>query len=194
MIVHFIGSTKNLENDLPYLKAIIEVLHDRGAVLARDWLGAAVNNPDKSSSYFNDSKVDWTEVHREDLAALSRSDIVIIEATTYSFQNGFFASQAINNKKPTLIIARFDSKSHPLFGIKDKLLTTKSYSNKEELRKIVDKFLKANTIATKDLRFNFFIDRQIYSYLREVSYESGKNKSEIIRELIESEIDKQDKQ
>ncbi len=191
MIIHFIGSTKNLDEDLTYLRRIIEVIHTNGVILARDWLGAAVSARKQDSSYFNDDKVDWSEVHRENLAALSRSDIVIIEASTYSFQNGFFLSQALLAKKPVLVVARLNSRTHPLFGIKDKLLTTKQYEKEDELAKIVNTFIKNNTIPTKDLRFNFFIDRQIYNYLREVSYETGKNKSEIIRELLEQEIDKE---
>jgi hypothetical protein len=191
MIIHFIGSTKNLDDDLPFLRRIIDVSHTNGAVLARDWLGAAVNIDGQENSYFNDEKVDWNEVHRENLSALSRSDIMIIEATTYSFQNGFFLAQALLTKKPVLVVARLDTKTHPLFGVKDKLLTTKQYTTESELTKIVNTFIKNNTILTKDLRFNFFIDRQIYSYLREVSHETGKNKSEIIRELLEQEIDKE---
>lgn len=188
MIIHFIANSKHLNEDLPYLQSVIEEVHDTGGVLARDWLGAAINNKE---SYHNDDKVDWSDVHKENLAAFSRSDIVIIEATRYSFQQGFFTSHAILHKKPTLIVARLDEKKHPLFGIKDKFLTTKSYSTEDELRKIVNKFIKTNTLSSKDLRFNFLIDRQIYSYLREVSYETGKNKSEIIRELLEQEIERE---
>jgi hypothetical protein len=188
MIIHFIGNTKHLNEDLPFLQTIIDVAHDNGAVLARDWLGAAINT---KASYSNDNKVNWSEVHAENLSAFSRSDIMIVEGTRYSFQQGFFISQAIAHKKPVLVIARLDAKSHPLFGVHDKLLTTKEYKTADELAKIVNKFIKSNTISTKDLRFNFFIDRQIYSYLREVSYETGKNKSEIIRDLLEQQIDEE---
>lgn len=187
MIIHFIANTKQLDEDISFLRSIIEEVHDNGGILARDWLGAAINN---NENYHNDNKADWLDVYNENLAAFSRSDIVIIEATRYSFQQGFFTSHAIQHKKPTLIVARLDEKKHPLFGIKDKFLTTKSYSTEEELRKIVNKFIKSNTLSSKDLRFNFLIDRQIYSYLREISYETGKNKSEIIRELLEEEIDR----
>ncbi len=192
MIIHFIGSSQNIDENLPYYETIVDVAHNNGAVLARDWLHAAYGNSGNKTSYLNDDKVDWTEVHRENLGAMSRSDILIIEATTYGFQHGFFISHAILHKKPVLVVARLDSKKHPLFGVTDKLLSTKQYQTKEELEKIVNAYIKANTIATKDLRFNFFIDRQIYNYLREVSYETGKNKSEIIRDLLEEEIDRKD--
>jgi len=192
MIVQIIGNASNLEEDLPFYHAVLEVIHDSGAVIARDWISAAQNRFDKNIIR-DDAKVEWDDVHKENSEAISRSDVVIIEATNYGFQEGFYTSQALQQKKPVLLVTRKNIRSQLIHGIRHKLLTTQHYDNKEELKKIVTKFVKANTIATKDLRFNFFIDRQIYSYLREASYETGKNKSEIIRELLEQEIDKQER-
>jgi hypothetical protein len=189
VIIHFISNTKHLNEDEPYLRSIVNTIHNTGAVLARDWIRTALASVDSAHHKEN---VDWKEVFKEELAAFQRSDIVIIEATRYSFRQGFFISQAMEHKKPALVVARLDPTSHPLFGIDDKHITIKQYTSSEELIKIVNKFIKANTISTKDLRFNFFIDRQIYNFLREVSYETGKNKSEIIRELLEKEIDRQE--
>jgi hypothetical protein len=192
MIVQIIGSAKNLKEDLPFYHAVIEVIHDSGAVIARDWISAAQNRIDKGIVR-DDAKVEWDDVHKENNEAISRSDIVIIEATNYGFQEGFYTSQALQQKKPILLVTRNNIRSQLIYGIRHKLLSTQHYNDKDDLKKIVTKFIKANTISTKDLRFNFFIDRQIYSYLREASYETGKNKSEIIRELLEQEIDKQEK-
>jgi len=64
------------------------------------------------------------------------------------------------------------------------------YQTEADVAKIVGDFLMENTISTKELRFNMFIDRQIYGYLRSESLETGKNKSEIIRDLIMREIQK----
>ena len=184
MLVHLTSSARNLEEDLPYLRTIIETVHDQGAVLARDWIGAAINRTRKNKS----ETEDWADIHNESCDAIMRSDIIIIEATQYSFQQGFFTSFALSNKKPTLILSRNDLKGRSLSGMRHRLLTIKEYSSKDDLEKTVKRFIKDNTVSTKDLRFNFFIDREIYSYLREVSYETGKNKSEIIRELLEQEI------
>lgn len=193
MIVQIIGSAKNLKDDLPFVHGVVEVIHDTGAVIARDWMSAAQNRLNKNIIR-DDTKVDWESVHQENIEAITRSDVVIIEATSYGFQEGFYTSQALLHKKPVLLITRQKLRSQLISGIKDKFLTVQHYDSLDDVKKIVTKFIKANTIATKDLRFNFFIDRQIYSYLREVSYETGKNKSEIIRELLENEIDRQDKE
>lgn len=188
MIIQIIGSAKNLKEDLPFYHSMLEVIHDDGAVIARDWISAAQNRLDKNIIR-DDTKVVWEEVHKENSEAISRSDIVIIEATNYGFQEGFYVSQALQLKKPVLLLTREDIRGRLIHGIKHKMLTVQHYDTQEELKKIVDKFIKINTLSSKDLRFNFLIDRQIYSYLREVSYETGKNKSEIIRELLEQEIE-----
>jgi hypothetical protein len=190
MIIQIIGSAKNLKEDLPFYHSMLEVIHDDGAVIARDWISAAQNRIDKNIVR-DDTKVVWEEVHKENSEAISRSDIVIIEATNYGFQEGFYVSQALQLKKPVLLVTRENIRGRLIHGIKHKMLTVQHYDTQDELKKIVDKFIKTNTLSSKDLRFNFLIDRQIYSYLREVSYETGKNKSEIIRELLEQEIERE---
>jgi len=194
MIVHVIVSNNGIKESLPYLQSAVEAIHDSGAVLSRDWIGAAKRHVEKSSEPdLSDTISDWNQFHQENLDSLSRADIVLADVTSYTFPDGFYTLYALEHKKPVLLVTRNDIRTCLLAGIQHKLLTTSHYDTKEDLKKIVTKFIKANTIATKDLRFNFFIDRQIYSYLREVSYETGKNKSEIIRELLEQEIDKQER-
>jgi hypothetical protein len=191
MIVQIIGNAKNLPEDLPFYHNILEAIHDDGAVIARDWISAAQNRIDKGIIR-DDTKVEWDDVHKENSEAISRADIVIIEATNYGFQEGFYTSQALQQKKPVLLLTREDTRGRLMHGIKNKLFSIQHYDTGEDIAKIVGKFIKSNTVSTKDLRFNFFIDRHIYNYLREVSYETGKNKSEIIRELLEEEIDRKD--
>ena len=57
---------------------------------------------------------------------------------------------------------------------------------------MVEKFLNENDIQSKDMRFNFFIDRKIYNYLRWAAFKTGKTKAEILRDLVQNEIEKQD--
>jgi hypothetical protein len=191
MIIQIIGSAKNLKKDLPFYRSVLEAIHDEGAVVARDWISAAQNRFDKGVIR-DDKKVDWEGVHKENSEAIDRADVVIIEATNYGFQEGFYTSQALQHKKPVLLLTQENIRGRLIHGFNHKLLVVRHYDNTDELEKIVSTFIKSNTISTKDLRFNFFIDRPIYSYLREVSYETGKNKSEIIRELLEQEIQRRD--
>jgi len=190
MVIYFLGSVANFEDDLPYYNKIIDVIHDKGCVLARDWI-SIVKAAGGGNLYRQKEDIDWEDVHNENVHALKRSDIVIIEGTARSFQQGFFTSLALQSKKPTLVLIRGeDVTKRPLSGFRYKQLTMASYETLKELESTVSKFIRANTISTKDLRFNFFIDRHIYNFLREESYELGKNKSEIIRSLLEKEIER----
>ena len=42
------------------------------------------------------------------------------------------------------------------------------------------------------MRFNFFIDRPIYNYLRWAALKTNKTKAEILRELVQREIENKD--
>lgn len=193
MIVHIIASNTDIKESLPYIESAVEAIHDSEAVLSRDWVSAVKRRIEKNSEVDLTKRVsDWDQFHQENLDSIARSDVVVADVTNYTFPDGYYTLYALQHKKPVLLVTRKDIRTSLLAGIKHKQLTIHHYDTKEDIKKLVTKFIKTNTIATKDLRFNFFIDRQIYSYLREVSYETGKNKSEIIRELLEQEIDKQE--
>ncbi len=185
MIIHLTGSAHDIEKDMPFYRRIMKIIHENDGILARDWIETAYHQ--RSQKQPSDDEA----VTEADFEAIGRSDIVIIDITHHRFSQGFQAATAITQKKPLLLVSRTPIKKHAIAGYKSKLLTTAEYKAEEDLDEIIKQFILDNTIATKDLRFNMFIDRPIYNYLRSVSYESGKNKSEIIRELIEREIRKQ---
>lgn len=179
MWIHIVDSTKNTEDDSPYNK-IVEVVRAKGHEVA-DQRTASDKGADNWNSFFTQAKKN-----------LKKADLVVVEASTLDFTQGFFTSQALKSKKPTLVLLKGDATNTPLTSIKDPLLSVCSYTDNDSLEDELSDFLQKNMITTKDLRFNFFIDRQIYSYLRQTSYETGRNKSEIIRQVIEEEIDKRE--
>ncbi len=190
MLVHFIGSNRSIKDDIGYFRRIIKSIHSKGHIISRDWVEAAYETTlDKSS--FDYSDLDWNTIYSENIGALTKADIVIVEATTKSFAVGFQTAIALQQKKPTLLLSR-DPISDQTFisGVQETLLEFRQYGE-DNLEEIVDKFIEDNTIENKDMRFNFFIDRQIYNYLKWASLKTRKTKAEILRELVVREIDKQ---
>ncbi len=187
MIVFLTGSSWQRTEDLPFLRRATRVIQEHDGVLARDWIEPAFELSKKAVK----QKIDWSRVIEGTMDAIARSDVVIIEATSYRFSQGYETATALQQKKPVLVISRLPLEDRSISGIKNRLLTIAYYKTEDDLDGIIGKFIRNNTVATKDLRFNFFIDRQIYSYLRSLSYETGKNKSEIIRDLINREIKRQ---
>jgi hypothetical protein len=183
-MVHVTGSARNFDDDLPYLQAIMKAVYTSHATVFRDWLGAAASRKNQQ-----EDDTDWETILNDNIEAIKHSDLVIIEASQARFSQGFQAYTAAQYKKPTLILTRADFKDRFISGAGNKLITLKHYATEDELQAIVTKFIKQNSIPEKDLRFNMVLDRRIYRYLRDSSYETGKNKSRIVRELLEREID-----
>jgi hypothetical protein len=185
--VHVTGSARQFSEDEPYLRAIMQAVYDSHAIVFRNWLDAATS---RSKNNARDQDTDWEAILNDNIEAIKKSDLVIVEATQARFSQGLQAYTAARYKKPTLIITRNPVKGHFISGVAGKLITIKEYSTEDELRATVAKFIKQNTIPEKDLRFNMILDRRIYKYLRDTSYETGKNKSQIVRELLEKDIER----
>lgn len=182
--VHIAASGNDLEHDLPYLKKIVATAYDNNAIVSRNWIDAAVARKKKIA----DEEIDWSEILNEDFEDTRHADLVIVEATAQELNQGIQTYIAAQYKKPTLLLARSNLEGRFTSGVANKYITIKSYETEDDLGKMVGKFIRQNAIAEKDLRFNFILNRRIYKYLRDKSYETGKNKSEIIRRILEQEI------
>lgn len=185
MIVHFTGSIREFETDTTNLQHAIDAIHDHGAALARSWLDAAIARHKAKRL-----QRDWSDYVKQNIDAIKRADVVIIDATHQSFSHGYQLMAALSNKKPTLVITRDElvTKEY-LGGLADTLLSLEVYKTKDELTKIIKSFLTRNTVYTKDLRFNMFLTRDIVKYLEEHAQETGRSRSEIIRALIKKQVE-----
>lgn len=184
MKVHLITSRPTLENDIDTLRAIISAICDSGHSVAYDWIEDAyqgIKDPGKIT--------DWFKVYKNNLEVISKSDVVIAEASYENFGVGYQVATAVQQKKPILLL-RHEKADKNAFatGVEDGWVRKFEY-NSDSLKKILNQFLQDNDIQSKDMRFNFFIDRQIYNYLRWKSYRTGKTKAEILRSLVIKEIE-----
>lgn len=188
MTIHLTGSIQRLKEDWPFYHTIINAIHLRGHVLARNWIEPTYL---RLMTPHEETETDWSEVFDAEVEAIARSDLVIIEGTRYSFGGGFHTAVALQQKKPVLYVSRDENhKKRLVAGVADNLFELKVYKTEKELEQIINKFIQENTLTSKDLRFNFFLDREIYNHLRWASFKTGKTKAEIIRDLIDKEIEK----
>ena len=190
MLVNFIASRTNMKEDMPYFRQILETTRHNRHKFTREWVEDVYKMVEEGRYEDEVRKADWKKINKQQVEALGKADVVIVEATTRSFSSGYQACLAIQSQKPTLLLTR----GGPLGGTFRSALSSDFVSNVEyktlqELDKAVGTFLTDNDVSNKDLRFNFFIDRKIHTYLRWVSYKTGKPQSEIIRELLYKEID-----
>lgn len=183
MIVHLATSRQNLRANFKNLKAIVGVIHQTGNILARDWIDPQYHAADSPQQ----QDLSAETIYELTIEAIERADVVIVEGSERSFGSGFQLATALNRKKPVLLLLRQDgvgAESLLSKGLREPLLTRAVYGSQSDLEAAVLSFIGANTVKTKDLRFNFVIDRRIYNHLRFKSFQTGKTKAEIVRDLL----------
>jgi nucleoside 2-deoxyribosyltransferase len=186
--VHIIASKKNVLNNIELLRKISTIIRAKGHVVMDDWIEVTydlrVNKKDAIES------IDWASIYTDNLENIAKADVIIAETTYDTFGVGYQIAIAAQQKKPILLLRHDDAEVDSFaMGIVDSWVQRAIY-NEHNLDDILQKFLDENDISVKDMRFNFFIDRQIYNYLRWSSLKTGKTKAEILRELVTREIDK----
>lgn len=187
MVVHFIGTKSRVLAEIEYYRRIIACIRGAGHTLANPWVEDVYKLAQKGS--LKKAAETWGEVDRANAVALSKADVVIVETTTKGFFAGYQVSQAVLQKKPLLLLTR-DRSPAAISGISTPLGFIKSVVyNPESLDKVLKDFFAENTVDTKDLRFNFFLDRPIYSYLQWKSTKTGKTKAEVVRSFLQKGMD-----
>ena len=186
MLVHFIAPVEGLKENIDNLRLVVKTLRDQGHELARDWLDEAYEGEVAPKV---DSAPVWQSVIQHNFEAIAKAEVLIADISYDSTAIGFQIAMAVQQKKPTLLILREGRKvSRFTWNIPSSFLSRVEY-NKDTIADVIKPFLEENDIGTKDMRFNFFIDRQIYNYLRWAALKTGKTKAEVLRELVNREIE-----
>lgn len=189
MKVHFITAKPNLENEMGVLRHIMRVIASNDGSLVHDWIEDAYSNEVEAGKPVDD----WTGIYKKNLAAIAQADIIIAETSYENFAVGYQIATAIQQKKPVLLLRHETAhKETFIMGVEDGWVQHSEYRDNDHLTTIIQKFIHENDIKSKDMRFNFFIDRKIYNYLRWAAFKTGKTKAEILRDLVQNEIEKQD--
>lgn len=189
MLVHFIAPVEGLKENIDNLRLVVKTLRDEGHELTRDWLEEAYEGEVTPKV---DGTAVWQDIIQHNFEAIAKAEVLIADISYDSTAIGFQIAMAVQQKKPTLLILREGRKvSRFTWNIPSSFLSRVEY-NKDTVADIIKPFLKENDIGTKDMRFNFFIDRQIYNYLRWAALKTGKTKAEVLRELVNREIENKD--
>jgi hypothetical protein len=186
MLVHLVGSRYNVVENITHLRKLAGAVHAEGHTLASDWIESAYGSEMKGGV----QEMDWQSIYRDSIDALNRADAVIADATIRGFGIGYQVAVAVQMKKPTLVLCKKGVEDSFFASGIEVGVTYKEYTE-NNVQDIIKDFLRENDIQTKDMRFNFFIDRPIYNYLRWAAHKTGKTKAEILRDLVAKEIERQ---
>jgi hypothetical protein len=182
MLVHITTSRRLLTQDPTTLNRIVNAVKVDHKII-HDWISSALKREHEGIEQQD------ILIYRHNMEYISKADVIIAEASEGSFGVGYQVAVAVQQKKPVLILCRKGHDNRLVKGIDATLVKLVEYSD-DNLESIITNFLLENDIKAKDLRFNFFIDRKLYNYLRWMSYKTGESKSSIVRKIIEKEIDK----
>lgn len=180
MIIHLTGGMRHVGDDLPYLRKIKEVINASGASVARDWVDTAV----LSSSRLNDDEFDWEGVYEKSMIALQRSDLIIIEVTTYSFFQGFHLAKALDLGMPALLVFRENVPGLIFNGIPSPLISSHKYASEEELGEIVKAFIEQHSSYVKT-KVEVDLSLKLDNFLKDQRDLSHKTDGELLRDLAE---------
>lgn len=189
MVVHFIGSRSNILKEIEHYRKIVAHIKKSGHTLAYDWV-EAVYGLGQQGRLKKDTE-SWDEIDKQNARAISEADVIVLEGTVKSFFAGYQVAQAASQKKPLLVLTR-DESPVAISGLSTPTGFIKSVTYKDDnLETLLKEFLDENTIETKDLRFNFYLDRQTYNYLRWMSSKAGTTKAQYVRSLIQKDMHKE---
>lgn len=187
MVIHFSAAYSEAIEKIDTMRQIVETIHSLGHVVSRDWLEPLYANAKKNKSFNVDNS------YRFIVEAIDRAEVVIIEGSAGGFEVGFEVATALQKQKPTLLLieGHKGKSSSLMFKMENPLLKTIIYK-KDSLRSVLHVFIQENTVNTKDLRFNFVLDRKLYHFLRRKAHKTQKTKAEIVRELLLDEMKRED--
>lgn len=181
MITHIGGGIRANGDEFPYFKVIINAIHEAGGSIARNWVQSA--NHKVTQKIENDEDVDWGGAVRENDYAMNIADLYIAETTAYRLYHGYELAQALQKGIPVLLVSRTSFRPYAISGVKNKLLTMKTYETTEELADIVKKFITAHEMAPEDRYVQTPVDYKLAGYLHGASRAQNKTKGEVLREL-----------
>ncbi len=129
------------------------------------------------------------ELVKQTEASLIGSDAIIIDFSKDSLDLGYQLCLALEKKKPILALFKKGTKDSFARGVSSDILTAEEYTA-DTLEKIVSGYLKIAQKGAEKTRFNFFIDKKLENYLDWAAYTYKRNKAEIIRDLLNEQMEK----
>lgn len=122
-------------------------------------------------------------------AGIDDSDIVIAEMSLKSIGVIHQVTVALQKSKPTLLLRPFSKSFKPIEAIKSNWFVQKQYKDVADANKIVSEFIKTYS-DDKKIRLHLVISAYENNYLSKEMKRQGISKTEIIRNLIKREADK----
>jgi hypothetical protein len=182
MEIFFAFTIEDYMSNQTIINKIRRYLLSQGHTLSMDWVAMVENN------FAKYSKFRMKRLFKKSLSHLKDSKIMIIEASTPSFELTTLTYKALELKKPTLLLVKkkedFETKEYDYINISDPNYLEKKEYTEESLEAIISKFIHEN-INDPISRFNILLEKKQKNYLDWADRFYRVSKSELIRTLID---------
>lgn len=128
------------------------------------------------------------KTYHELLKKLKSADIMVAEVSEPSLNLGYEISMALETNKPVLVLFSQGKTIELLEVVDNKNMIVATY-NSNNLQKVLKEKM-AIIKGMVDVRFNFFVSREILNYLDWLSYKRRIPRSVYLRETLEKEMHK----
>lgn len=193
MKIHFSSSIENFDESIDTYRFIRDTILSNGDTIARNWIEEAFEYHKAGHAY---SDKETSDIVCKTRKAISTCDVAIFESSIQSFGVGYQAAIANSMQKPILILQKKGTRPLGVMGAADNSLIRKhiEYDDLNHLKEIIISFIKEFDTPQKDLRFNMLLSREILYFLTNESDNTGVSKSQIVRDLLQAEIEEKKKE
>lgn len=185
MQVYFVASSRLVEKDMDLYGRMYKCISNGNKMISKKvlrWLKMGVKDLRHKSLKFKQ------ENYKESVKCVKKAEVVVMEVSGHSMSAGYLICRALDMNK--VVIALYKKETKPVFigGIINPKLFLVEYdeSNLEEIVK--ETFRKIMKLI--DVRFNFFVNPKILTYLDWVTSKKKMPKSVFLRNLINKEMKK----
>jgi hypothetical protein len=180
MKIFFTCPYSGKEQYQPYYDKIVEAIKETNNEFISPEIGNYKNILDKSDL---DKLKTERQVHYEAIRkGIVWADVVIFEMSKESFQVGYEANLAIQNKKPILCMSLYEDFSEK---IHNRYFYGAKYT-KYNVKSTVKEFINKHQKELLSERFNFFLSKRQLNLLEDEAQKQKMSSSEYLRYLIDA--------
>jgi len=189
MLIHIIGSTRNFDEDAPFMQVMSDTIQANGDRVLLNWFNAAKSRHVRQAEAKLPS--DLQEMVQQNEDAIARADGLIVEGSRFNFSQGYQTALALQLNKPVLNLYRSNLSEYKewpdrffVVGVSNPLFTSRAYTNKTDLEQIITKFLTELRPTTKDLDVKLTLNQETYRQIEDMANRLGRSKTNVIKDII----------
>jgi|GEM_PF-3204270 len=179
--VYFGTSPNNKEKNRTVIERIYNLIDKFGYRHTSVWVKKV-----SREMFYKMSEREWIEHQEQTEREVGKADICVFEVSSRSLSVGFLASMALSKGKIVILLSKSEKLLSLFRSVNSRAMIAVSY-NEENLDKVLEGALSRGARLV-NMRFNFFLPKNLLAQLDWAAMNLGVNRSGYIRGLIEKDM------